>query len=304
MKKVIALLLALVLLSACGNQAAVNPPPPSSEAVSVETVVEPEPETQATESSQSAAPVIGKEVIPITEMKAEIPWLDYDPGHVPALEFLGFNIRVNPQDSQAVRLAISYCVDRERMANGAKGRATSFPEEIQPASILIPPGILGRDVYGEIGLTYDPAAGAQKLADAGYAGGEGFPEIELVYYANPGNESMAAALIEDWEKGLNISVTPKPFSDADAYYAYLDSEAPYIFITAFIADFNDPSNFTRDFFTDYYYSNPVLGKMNDDAEALAADPPGRQSKYIEIAKMLCEDDAAIIPLYFFTTAVQ
>lgn len=261
-----------------------------------------EPAAQETESADSAP--TGAELNVMDELKPEIPWLDYDRNKVPAVQFLGINLRVFPLDQQPVRQALSYAVDRERLADGARASVKFFPEEVKPASTFTPSAVLGRDLYGEAGITLDADISAQKLSEAGYADGAGFPALELAYYASPSGEALASALIEDWHKYLNITIVPKPFQDGEAFYAYLEGDTAFLYIMSFIADYIDPKNFTRDFFQEYFYSNPGLEKMNTDAEALADDPQQRQRKYIEIEQMISGADAAVIPLFHFATQLQ
>jgi ABC-type oligopeptide transport system substrate-binding subunit len=68
------------------------------------------------------------------------------------------------------------------------------------------------------------------------------------------------------------------------------------------ADFNDPDNFMRGIFRsdakDNWgkFSSPEFDQLVDRAAAMT-DPVERQALYIQAERLLCETEAAIIPIY-------
>lgn len=86
------------------------------------------------------------------------------------IEYLSLNTNFPPLDNPKVRLAISYAIDREQIANGVyHGYST-------PSSSLIPKGIMG---YVESPVTYDPEKAKSLLKEAGYEDGFSFTVITI-----------------------------------------------------------------------------------------------------------------------------
>ncbi len=88
--------------------------------------------------------------------------------------YLAFDATRPPFDDARVRRALAHAIDRRELAQGLLQGASS------PAlGGLVPPGLPGHTEH--IGLLYDAARARQLLAEAGYPGGRGFPEIEAMW---------------------------------------------------------------------------------------------------------------------------
>lgn len=86
------------------------------------------------------------------------------------IEYLSLNTTHAPLDNSKVRLAISYAINRENIANGVyHGYSTS-------SNSLIPKGIIG---HVESPVTYDPEKARQLLQEAGYQDGFSFNVITI-----------------------------------------------------------------------------------------------------------------------------
>lgn len=86
------------------------------------------------------------------------------------IEYLSLNTTQPPLDDPRVRLAISYAIDRDKIATEVySGYATS-------SSSLIPAGIIG---YTDSTVQYNPEKSRELLAEAGYAGGFSFSSITV-----------------------------------------------------------------------------------------------------------------------------
>ncbi len=84
--------------------------------------------------------------------------------------YLVFDVRRPPFDDARVRQALTLATDREALADSAlQGR-------VAPATGgLSPQGMPGH--VPNIALPYAPERARQLLAEAGYAGGRGFPPV-------------------------------------------------------------------------------------------------------------------------------
>lgn len=86
------------------------------------------------------------------------------------IEYLSLNTTHPPLNDPRVRLAISYAIDRDKIANEVySGYAT-------PSSSLIPEGIIG---YTDSGVHYNLAKAKELLVEAGYADGFSFSAITV-----------------------------------------------------------------------------------------------------------------------------
>jgi oligopeptide transport system substrate-binding protein len=90
-----------------------------------------------------------------------------------AVGYIGFDVSRPPFDDVRVRQAVALAYDRERLAAEATG-GFYFPA----TGGVVPPGMPGH-VPG-IGLPYDPDRARRLLAEAGYPGGRGFPDVEVL----------------------------------------------------------------------------------------------------------------------------
>ena len=156
--------------------------------------------------------------------------------------------------------------------------------------------------YGEIGLMYDPQGARGALKSAGYENGEGFPEIELVYYS-PNNDEFAAKIIDDLKEVLNIDIKGSPYTDSESFYAAAASAAPVMYMVGWTADQMDPHNFLFEpFGAEYPYDSDAFFDLVNQAAQMTDDPAARLMKYIEAEEILCEMDVRLIPLNNFLIA--
>lgn len=86
------------------------------------------------------------------------------------IEYLSLNTTHPPLNDPRVRLAISYAIDRDKIA------AEVYSGYATPSSGLIPEGILG---YTDSPVHYDPAKARELLTEAGYGDGFSFSAITV-----------------------------------------------------------------------------------------------------------------------------
>jgi len=123
--------------------------------------------------------------------------------------YYNFNMDLDLWQDVKVRRAFALAIDREVIVSTA---AASYV----PAAGFIPPGFMdneGRDFFevaGTYGLVTDDSKVAEAqalLAEAGYPGGEGFPEFELLYNTSGLHEAVAAVVQEQLKTNLGINCT-------------------------------------------------------------------------------------------------
>jgi len=97
--------------------------------------------------------------------------------------YVGFNTKKAPFDSAKVRRAFAMAIDRQ-------GIVKAFVSGDVVATSFTPPGVFGSPAADPNfkGITYDPKAAKQLLAEAGFPGGKGLPEIVLGTPAGGGQD--------------------------------------------------------------------------------------------------------------------
>lgn len=125
--------------------------------------------------------------------------------------FLRVNVESGVLRDPQVRRALSLAVNRQqivdRLLKGGERVATAFT-----------PGGLG-GYEPPVGSSFDPDAARKALAEAGYPGGAGFPEIELLFNTSDNHRKIAEAVQAMWREilGIDIVLTNKEWK------VYLDT---------------------------------------------------------------------------------
>lgn len=238
--------------------------------------------------------------IPVTEREKLVASLEGQLHRAmqPAIAYLGFNHQRGPfAGNAALRKAFNHAVDKDyicRILNGGKDL---------PAGGVIPRGVPGHDP-DLAGYPYDPEAAARFLADAGYPGGKGLPEITLHYNTSLTQQRIMERVRMDLERiGVRVNLVSL---DPPALMASLGAGEPVFFRMAWLADIPDPDafftpalhsssppeagNFAR-------YANPEVDALIDRARG-TIDPAARIALYREAQRLVVED-AAWLFLYHY-----
>jgi len=235
----------------------------------------------------------------VSELAHSIPWIpEFDPTQAGGVYYLGFNVTKPPFEDPRVRRAFAHAVDRRRIAKIGEevyGRPTS------PATTFTPPWILAVDLYGEVGCPYDPDLARELLAQAGHPNGEGLPPITYAYNQTEAHAAIAEAVAQMWRDELGVEVRLEAVADWEAYKEMLRSDAPQIFRLAWSADYNDPDNFLKVLRSGSEsnferFSNPDFDRLVEQASG-ETDPEIRQELYVKAERILCQEEAALIPLF-------
>lgn len=245
----------------------------------------------------------GTETIPLSNLAASIPWLPLDSNAIPGSYFYTFNFSIPPFDDVRVRKAFVLAVDRQALST----LANSLSNQTRPATTFTPPETLGRDLYGQVGLGFDPTTAAALLEEAGYPNGEDFPAFKLVLGADATNEALANAAVSMWRANLGVEPEVEILDlDDSAYFERLATDPGNITVLGWLADYNDPDNFLYAAFDSQSdqrvgnFANASFDQLVRRATALSNDPTARQRLYIEAERILAEQ-AALLPVYHFTS---
>jgi ABC-type transport system substrate-binding protein len=108
-----------------------------------------------------------------------------------------------------VRLALAKALDRETYVKQARfGYAVAAYGTINPAMGFY----YDKGIASKSGQAFDPEGARKLLADAGYPGGKGFPELELVVTPQQKRDGLVIANIYKQVLGIKVNVVTKEFS--------------------------------------------------------------------------------------------
>lgn len=307
------IILIILLLTACAS-----PPPqitqePQATPTLVPTLSPSETATQTQEPT--AEPLPGVEIIPIDQMAKQIPWLDAPAGRTPATLYFGFNVNTSPFNNLLVRQAFAAAVDREAIVQNALRLGW---DNAVPATTLIPAEILGRRLYNEVGIAFDPERARELLAEAGYSDPSTFPTIKLstnlrFESAAPGSYiQFTQALAQMREENLGVNIEIREFSDSGQYFAFLTENSNEVDIHRAGFSWTDQGKMDPHWVMEIFYSESQYADFNYSNYRnreydslirkgfLTTDPATRQEIYIEAERLLVEDEAVIIPIFHWT----
>ena len=209
--------------------------------------------------------------------------------------FYRFNTRLKPLDDSRVRRALSLAVNRQEIVDNI----TLLGQ--QPAQSFTPPG-LGYDPGTR--LPYDPERARHTLAEAGYPGGQGFPELELLYNNSEQHSRIAQAVQQMWKRELGIDI--RLLSQEWKVYLTREAAGDYqVSRAGWIGDYLDPNTFLDLLVTGR--GNNRTGWSHAEYDALlaraarTADWPQRLRLFARAEQLLMRE-MPVMPMYYYVRA--
>jgi oligopeptide transport system substrate-binding protein len=228
--------------------------------------------------------------------------------------YYGFNTKAKFVDDVRVRRALSMAVDRVGLIkNVTKG-------EQEPAQWFARPGLVGAPTmkdYPDLGVKYHPTE-AKKLLDE-YLKEKGLTldklDITAMYSTSSSHQKIAEYIQQQWKTNLGLSVKLTNQEWKVFLKTTKSEDTPQIFRMGWCLDYPDANNFDREVLSVGGSQNPArngvpYGGVNwnnikyEELVRKAAqemDPKKRVDLYAQAEKILNWDDAAIIPLYWYTS---
>ena len=228
-------------------------------------------------------------------------WIAYDATLGPALRedpslsvtYYGFDASRPPFDDARVRQAFALAVDWRRLA------ALDEPGSSIAASGMVPAGIPNRP-DGDYLPPYDPVRARQLLADAGYPGGRGFPDVRFLTSGGGYDGAVKASI--DSALGITLSYATMDFGD---YTTRLEQDPPAVWSLIWVADFPGPNDFLGVLLGSGSTAN--YGRWSSApfdaairAATAAADPDAARAGYAD-ALAVVRDEAPVIPVSYGTS---
>jgi len=217
--------------------------------------------------------------------------------------YYGFNVTKPPFDNALVRKAFSLAFDREKLVE------TVTKGGQKPAKSLACPGIFGSPAEDPNfpALNYDPDEAKRLLAEAGFPNGQGLPEIVLLYNTGEGHQLIAEFIQQSWKETLGVDVKLAN-QEWKVFLKTLIEDAPQVYRDGWCADYPDENNWLLELYhselgSNYIrWDNPEFNRLVEEAAA-ESDPAKRKDLYYQAEKILVQDEAGIIPIYYYTRVV-
>ena len=208
-----------------------------------------------------------------------------------------FNTRRAPFDDRRVRLAFDMAVDKTALTRDV---LASF----QPAaSSLLPDMFQATLGYASVpGPQHDLPGARALLAEAGYPGARGLPDVNLVYNTFEAHKLIAEFVARDLRGSLGVDLEVANLEWKSLLKLVLAGDFQ-IARTSWCADYPDPLTFLAVFHSDSPNNYP--GYTNPAYDALL-DRIRNEPDTTERAALLCaaektlNRDVPILPLYFYT----
>jgi oligopeptide transport system substrate-binding protein len=221
---------------------------------------------------------------------------------VPSLcsHYYAFNTTKPPFNDLLVRKAFAASIDRETLVG-------SLIPLGEPARWFTRPGLYATfEPSDSLGIAFNANQARDYLRQAGYDGRtKRVPIVTLGVNSHEMHEQVAETLAQMWKNNLNVEVRVNKL-DWKSYLLQLRDDPPHIFRLGYCAYYPDAANFgnvfkskSPDNFT--RWSAPAFDQAIETA-AREVDISKRRALYRAAEKILVEDNAVIIPLWWSTRA--
>ncbi len=204
--------------------------------------------------------------------------------------FVAFNTLASPFQKSDVRRAIAQGLDRNGIPAALKGGQI-------PAESLIPKGIAG---YESMSMPISIEGARLALQSSGYKSASEVPPITILCLANK-HRAAAEYIRATMRTALDLNLEIKAVQPAE--YARLRRNGKYqMVISQWGADYPDASSFMELFLSDSdanytHWKNPRYDRLVNSAGG-SLKVMERLKTYADAQKILLQDDAIIIPLYY------
>jgi oligopeptide transport system substrate-binding protein len=207
--------------------------------------------------------------------------------------FIRTNVAHEPFTDPRVRLAFSLSLNQKSLIdNVLKGGQ-------KPAGGLVPP--FGEYPAADV-VTFDPELARKLLADAGYPGGKGLPDIEFLTTDKESSKATAEALQAMWKEHLGATIKIKQMEWTSYITSMFDKDYD-LAAGGWIGDYMDPLTFLDMWMKDA--GNNRTGWHNEEFQKIlgeaaeTGDPAGRYTLLAK-AEALFLKERPILPVYWYT----
>ncbi len=205
-----------------------------------------------------------------------------------------FNHTQPPFNNVKLRKALAMSIDKQVLVDRvSRGGQT-------PTDVVVP-AMAG--YTSPEGNHYNVEAAKKLLAEAGYPGGQGLPEITILYNTNEAHKKIAEYAQQQWEENLGISMTIENVEWKTALSRGRKQDFQLLRM-GWIGDYLDPNTFLELFQShsgsNYgKYSNPEFDRLIQEAARMSAGA-ARTAKMKQAEEIFVKQDQGILPIYHYT----
>jgi len=218
-------------------------------------------------------------------------WIRVDP--YIGIYYYRFNLNHPPLDNRKVREALTLSIDKGQIIeNITRGGQT-------PATGFTPPGMEGYEVLGRV--HYDPERARELIAEAGYPGGKGFPEVEILFNTLEAHRDIAEAIQDMWRDTLGIRVRLVN-QEWKVYIPSVQNLNYDIARAGWIGDYVDPISFLSMWTTGNGNNNTGWSSPQYDQLIREIQREGNAAKRLEMlreAEELLLSEFVVAPIYWY-----
>ncbi len=218
--------------------------------------------------------------------------------------FYGFNNEKAPTDNSLVRKAISAAINQRMIVDEV------IRGEDEPAYTFTRPPIFGSvDPDENIGIRFDPDKAREWLSMAGYPDGTGFPEFSLVHNTSDLHAKIAQSVKYQLKEHLNITIIVKHLPYEEYMKMLTTTGDVNMFRYGWCADYPDANNWLMEQFHPTKSGNIIHWKNSEFAALvekaqIITDAYSRKKLYRRAEQILCEEQAAIAPIFYYANPVM
>lgn len=221
--------------------------------------------------------------------------------------YVYFNIAKKPLDDARVRKALALAIDRKYIVENVT-MAGQKPA-VAPVPYQVPGAEAGKDFRSEgealIQETANVTEAQKLLADAGYPGGKGFPEIEIYYNTQSGHKAIMEAIQQQWKTNLGITVK-NPVMEWKVLQDKVNNKDFTMARMGWIGDYNDPMTFLDMWTSTSSQNNTNFANKDFDNYILEAKKSNDQKVRMEAmhkAEKIFMDEMPAMPIYYYVSVV-
>lgn len=217
------------------------------------------------------------------------------------------NTNIEALKNQKVRQALSMAIDRKAITENVSRSGEKPAFGYVPFGFTTPDGKDFREVAGDYYLKETAQIEEAKalLVEAGYPGGEGIPQLEILYNTLDSHKAIAEAIQQMWKAiGIDCVLNNQEWAVFQDTRTNLQYQS--VVRHGWNGDYLDPMTFMDMFITGNPqagcgYSNPEYDKQL----GVAANSTGKEhyDAFLAAEKTLIED-AYVMPIYYATQKVM
>ena len=240
----------------------------------------------------------GQTMVPSEFIDRMQHYQDYENSPYLGAYFYWFNTTRPPVDNPLVRKALSLAIDREKIT-----KYVTRGGQIPTASI-VPDGLAGYQAIDQ--PMFDPEAAKQALAEAGYPGGKGLPQITLIYNTTEQHKQIASAAQQMWKQHLGIDVIIEN-QEWKVYLGRLQKVDFQIARLGWIGDYADPNTFLELFASTNGNNHSNWVDTTFDEMLLAANATADKQQRLDklrAAEAYAFEQQPMLPIYVYTKSTM